>query len=62
MSISITPSPWHASQRPPFTLNENRPGVKPRIRDSGCGNSSSNLVKAPRYEAGFERGERPIGD
>ena len=20
------PSPWHASQRPPLTLNENRPG------------------------------------
>ena len=26
MSILMTPSPWHASQRPPLTLNEKRPG------------------------------------
>src|ERR1700688_183213 len=28
----MTPSPWQASQRPPFTLNENRPGASPRAR------------------------------
>jgi hypothetical protein len=26
ISILITPSPWQASQRPPLTLNEKRPG------------------------------------
>ena len=26
ISIFTSPSPWHASQRPPFTLNEKRPG------------------------------------
>ncbi len=30
ISMAITPSPWHASQRPPLTLNEKRPGRKPR--------------------------------
>ena len=29
------PSPWHASQRPPFTLKLKRPGLYPRSRDSG---------------------------
>ena len=28
--MAMTPSPWHASQRPPLTLNEKRPGLKPR--------------------------------
>ena len=28
--MAMTPSPWQASQRPPLTLNEKRPGLKPR--------------------------------
>ena len=27
ISTRSTPSPWHASQRPPFTLNEKRPAL-----------------------------------
>ena len=27
ISTLVTPSPWQASQRPPLTLNEKRPGV-----------------------------------
>src|SRR4030067_263039 len=34
ISISMYPSPWQASQRPPFTLNEKRPGLLPRRRAS----------------------------
>ena len=27
ISMTRTPAPWHVSQRPPFTLNENRPDL-----------------------------------
>jgi hypothetical protein len=33
--MAVCPPPPHASQRPPFTLNEKRPGPYPRIRASG---------------------------
>ena len=33
--MAMTPSPWQVSQRPPLTLNEKRPGRKPRARDFG---------------------------
>ena len=46
--MAITPSPWHASQRPPLTLNEKRPGLKPRARASGTmANSSRMNVNRP---------------
>ena len=35
ISIFRSPSPWHASHRPPFTLKLNRPALYPRARDSG---------------------------
>jgi len=31
----MTPSPSHASHLPPFTLNENLPGLYPLLLDSG---------------------------
>ena len=34
-STLMRPSPWHASQRPPFTLKEKRPGRSRGARDSG---------------------------
>ncbi len=46
--MAITPSPWHASQRPPLTLNEKRPGWKPRAFASGSIAKSSRMnVKSP---------------
>ena len=48
ISILIIPSPWQDSQRPPFTLNENRPGLYPLIFDSGSfANKSRMCVKTP---------------
>ena len=61
--MAMTPSPWQASQRPPFTLNEKRPGRNPRARASASMAKSSRMnVNRPVYVAGFERGVRPIGD
>ena len=37
----MVPSPLQASHRPPFTLNENRPGAHPRARESGVIEKSS---------------------
>ena len=63
ISILIWPSPEHASHLPPFTLNENRPGLYPLILASGtAANSSLMGVNAPVYVAGFDRGVLPIGD
>src|SRR5205814_6024852 len=57
------PSPRHASQRPPFTLNEKRPASYPRTLGSGIlANTSLIYVNAPVYVAGLERGVLPIGD
>ena len=57
------PSPWQASQRPPFTLKEKRFDLKPRIFDSCVeANSSRISVNTPVYVAGLERGVRPMGD
>ena len=36
ISFLILPWPEHSSHRPPLTLKENRLGVYPRIRASGC--------------------------
>ena len=30
ISSFVAPCPWQCSHRPPGTLNENRPGLKPR--------------------------------
>src|SRR3989338_6698232 len=63
ISTATSPFPWHASQRPPFTLNENRPGPQPRARDSSdIANISRMCVHAPVYVAGLEGGVRPMGD
>src|SRR4051812_42508844 len=35
ISMVFTPAPPQLSQRPPFTLNENLPGLYPLIFDSG---------------------------
>ncbi len=46
--MAMTPSPWQASQRPPLTLKEKRPGLKPRARASGTiANSSRMKVNRP---------------
>ena len=46
--MAMTPSPWQASQRPPFTLNEKRPGRKPRACASGIiANRSRMNVNSP---------------
>src|SRR5690606_38390273 len=62
ISILIVPSPAHASQRPPLTLNENRPGPYPRTFASSV---SAKILRmrsqTPVYVAGFDRGVRPIG-
>ena len=48
ISTLITPSPLQASQRPPFTLKLNLPGVYPRERDSGVAENNSLMgVKSP---------------
>src|SRR3989344_2547665 len=63
ISTATKPLPWHASQRPPFTLNENLPGPQPRARDSSLIAYISRMwVHAPVYVAGLERGVLPIGD
>src|SRR3990167_152579 len=63
ISTATRPLPWHASQRPPLTLNEKRPGPHARARaSSDIANMSRMCVHAPVYVAGFERGVRPIGD
>ena len=64
ISILIVPSPAHASQRPPFTLNENRPGqVAADLRLLRSPRTATRILsKTPEYVAGFDRGVRPIGD
>src|SRR5260370_1084389 len=50
----MMPSPSHASQRPPFTLKLNRPGLYPRIFASGkLAQSSPMYVNIPVYAAGW---------
>ena len=63
LSIVRQPLPPQASQRPPRTLNEKRPGLYPRILASG--NATNRLrmsPKTPVYVAGFDRGVLPNGD
>src|SRR5690554_3443434 len=63
ISMVLYPLPLHFSQRPPFTLNENRPGLYARILASGMpANRLRISEKTPVYVAGLERGVRPIGD
>ena len=63
ISILIKPTPSHTSHLPPFTLNENRPGLYPLIFASGSlVNNSLICVNKPVYVAGFDRGVFPIGD
>ena len=48
ISIVVYPSPAHASHLPPFTLNENLPGLYPRILASGTfANNSLIGVNVP---------------
>src|SRR3989344_7082246 len=62
ISTATRPFPWHASHRPPLTLNEKRPGPHARaFASSDIANMSRIWVQAPVYVAGFERGVRPIG-
>src|SRR3989338_11255062 len=61
ISTATKPLPWHASQRPPFTLKEKRPGAQPRARASSLiANMSRICVHAPVYVAGLGGGGRPI--
>src|SRR3989344_728163 len=63
ISTATKPLPWHASQRPPFTLKLNLPGPHPRARLSSLMAKRSRMcVHAPVYVAGLLRGVRPIGD
>ena len=62
ISILLTPSPEQASHLPPFTLNENLPGLYPLILASVVVENNSLIIsKVPVYVAGFERGVLPIG-
>jgi hypothetical protein len=59
----IVPSPQQFSQRPPLTLNENRPGPYPRTFASVVSANRRRMwSKTPVYVAGLDRGVRPIGD
>ena len=40
--MAMTPSPWHASQRPPLTLNEKRPG--PEAAGLGFGHHRKQIA------------------
>jgi hypothetical protein len=61
--MAMTPSPWHASQRPPLTLNEKRPARNPRVFASGI---HREQVADEREQPGVGRRIRsrraPIGD
>ena len=62
ISTRTSPSPWHASHRPPGTLNEKWLGVSPRDLASLVDANSSRMgSNALRYVTGFDRGVRPIG-
>ena len=59
----MMPSPEQFSHRPPATLKENLPALKPIVLASGVAANSSRMgVKTPVYVAGLERGVRPMGD
>src|SRR5262249_12964758 len=62
ISTLTSPSPSHAAQRPPGTLNEKWLAVRPRDLASLVDANSSRIgSKALRYVTGFDRGVRPIG-
>ena len=62
MATFKEPCPLQASHRPPATLNEKRPGLYPRARLSGVKEKSFRISdRNPTYEAGTDRGVRPIG-
>ena len=63
ISINFIPPPSQFSHLPPFTLNENLPGLYPLIFASGNSLKRDRIsVKTPVYVAGFERGVLPMGD
>src|SRR3989338_2694965 len=63
ISTAISPFPWQASHRPPFTLKEKRLALYPLTLASSVSAKSSLInVHAPVYVAGFDRGVRPIAD
>ena len=52
----------HSSHRPPGTLNENLPALKPRTFASGVASNSALIsLNTPVNVAGLLRGVRPIG-
>ena len=62
ISITLIPAPLHSSHRPPLTLNENRPDLKPRILASGVSSKSLRMsVNTSVYVAGLLRAVFPIG-
>ena len=53
----MAPAPSHFSQRPPFTLNENVPGVYRRALASGSDAKMRRISSyAFTYVTGFDRG------
>ena len=54
-STLTNPSPWHDSQRPPFTLKLNLPVDNP-LTASGVAEKFPNWSKKTRVKAGLERG------
>ena len=63
ISIFKSPSPEHASLRPPRTLKLNLPELYPRAFASCVEAKSSRMsVNTPVYVAGLDLGVRPIGD
>ena len=60
--MTLMPAPLHSSQRPPGTLNEKRPALKPRTLASGVSSKRARMSpKTPVKVAGLERGVRPMG-
>jgi hypothetical protein len=54
------PSPEHASQRPPLTLNENRRAGSRGLDLRWCREQGADPCRTPGVLAGLDRGGRPI--
>ena len=62
ISMTLMPAPLHSSQRPPGTLKEKRPALKPRTFASGVASKRVRMsLKTPVNVAGLLRGVLPIG-
>ena len=61
--MTLMPAPLHSSQRPPGTLKEKRPALKPRTLASCVSSKRRRMsLNTPVKVAGFDRGVRPMGD